>query len=731
VNIYLARVNSSLRDRFDYLLGRDRDPSQVHVVLGSPALQERLEPERKTKAYSFLITFRESREEFLEKLKQAGLSEAEFAERLVRDLLPEYDLDQLSVSVVAHSDTGHYHYHITVLNEDLSTGKALRISGGATRKKYQSLLGQYYRIRFGFDRGQYRLRSEGRPLVAKVKGIVAQRGRLKQADRESVKEELTALAAELYASGVVRNRDELIGWIERELGWELKRRGDTYLSFETPAGRIRLRGGVWDANFRGVEGPSPSQEERIARADPSRVERIRAELEYLGQQLAEASKIRRAKGSPSNRASPEAGNEQVSEVDREVELGVDDGRLSGGLWVGLDDEQEQASDRPEGPSMGSDLRGVGEGRSLHRPGAERASWRSRTEITDRLREAYAAWEGRRKQELELVKQLPPELVLNKLGLEWKWVGSQIMCLASWRGERRPSVSIQQRPDTKHWVWRDHGVPEGEFGAGGTWIDLVQVARGLSYVEAVRELRGWMREVWGADFDLLSLSSSEPRKRLKVIRVESVSHPALRHYLRKRGIRLSNLPFWLKEVHWKVLNEETGELKHYFGLGVQNVNGGWLVRNPFWKGVVGPGGPAIAGENNDDERKALTVVEGIFDALAVRQAGVGRDFLILGGGSNIAAGLKLIEELKPRKLVLALDRDRAGLDTERALLGALPDGVEVLRLDIGPYKDPAEALTAGWKDWNLIEIPEIAMRNRVVWSPIDGRNTPSFGHSPGL
>lgn len=224
----------------------------------------------------------------------------------------------------------------------------------------------------------------------------------------------------------------------------------------------------------------------------------------------------------------------------------------------------------------------------------------------------------------------------------------------------------------------------------------------------------MREVWGADFDLLSLSeNSEPRKRPLSVSYSEVKHPALKAYLRRRGIRVSDIPPWLKEVHWEVVDEETGELKHYFGLGVRTVGSGWQVRNPLWKGVVGPGGPAVAGENNDDERKALVVVEGLFDALACRQAGVGRDFLILGGGSNITTGAKLIAELRPERVILALDRDEAGNRAERALIRYLAAmDMELLRLDLGAYKDPAEALVHNWSDWNLVEIPRELLTRKL-------------------
>ncbi len=699
MNVYLARVNSPLAARFSYLFTRGE---KAHVVVGDPALQEQLEPERKTKAYSFLVTFRENRETFLKKLKQAGLTEAEFAEQLVRDLLPEYDPESLCVSVVGHSDTGHYHYHVTILNEDLLTGKALRIAGGKKRKRYQELLGQYYRARFGFERGKHHLRSEGKPSLKKVKEIMLAEGRLKQADKEALKEEITQLAAELYATGVVKNRDELLMWFEKEFGWAVKRKGDTYVSLETPAGRVRLKGGVWHADFRGVEGRTPAEEERITRADPARVADLRRELKELGKQLLEASKASRERGSTRNGRELEERSEEVSEMDSKVELDSTGTGLSGGLFDWMDrveaersktELEKQVSSRSS-TILGSAKPAVATGECV-RSGVSLTGWRERSEVSDRLREAYKVWKEQRKEEIELVKTLHPKLVLAKLGVPWKEVGSQIMAQAVWRGEKHPSVSIQQR-DGK-WLWRDHGVPEGEHGSGGSWIDLLMVAEGLSYVKAVRKLRSWLREAEGWDWDIFSLPTNSPAKRVEITEIKTVSHPALRRYLRERGIRVSNLPEWLKEIHWEFLNTDTGEVKHYFALGVRTVNGGWQVRNRVWKGALLSGGVAIATESGDSEK--IAIVEGIFDALSLRQAGVTGNFVILGGTKNIVQVPKLVRD---KEVILALDRDQAGLEAENWLLKHLSG--KVYRLDIGPYNDPNEALREGWQDWAVVEVP---------------------------
>ena len=88
----------------------------------------------------------------------------------------------------------------------------------------------------------------------------------------------------------------------------------------------------------------------------------------------------------------------------------------------------------------------------------------------------------RQKELHRIKSIAPEIILSDLGIPFVKRPSYIEAPAVWRGEKRPSVSIQQN-DFGEWLWHDFGSDKG-----GSWIDLVIELYGWHYVTAVRFLR---------------------------------------------------------------------------------------------------------------------------------------------------------------------------------------------------------------------------------------------------
>ncbi len=299
----------------------------------------------------------------------------------------------------------------------------------------------------------------------------------------------------------------------------------------------------------------------------------------------------------------------------------------------------------------------------------------------------------REQELDQIKRLPPEIILPRLGIPYRRQGSQLMALAVWRGEQHPSVSIQIA-DWGHWLWRDHGVPPGWPHAGGSWIDLVIAVRACSYVEAVRELRSLLYSL--PHFSLSpSCEANADQPEAKILRISQVTNTVLKKYLRGRGIQLSDLPSWLKELHYQI-----GD-KIYYGLAIPTIKGGWQVRSPSWKGFLLSGGIAAVSEDGFALNKTIgneniiCITEGMFDALSLRRAFALRNFVILGGTSNIVEVPSLLARLQPAAVVLALDRDHSGREATQYLLQRINTS-KVYSVDFGPHRDPNEALCKGYE-----------------------------------
>ena len=316
----------------------------------------------------------------------------------------------------------------------------------------------------------------------------------------------------------------------------------------------------------------------------------------------------------------------------------------------------------------------------------------------------------REMELSIIKNLTPIEVLDYLGIEYKEMNGYLLLHSPIReGDEHPSFVVFWGSERRCWVYYDHAT-----GWSGSCIDLWREIRGIDYVDAVQEIREIFRinlferkdreEIKKKLLDRLLLqmnSQTALRKKLtpdKEIK-ESLKlrfkyyrdniSKSLREYMKERGIK--HIPQWLKEVHY----EHVLSGKHYYGLGVKNSTGAWNVRNPYGKYVVlenleqGQGYSLI---KRGRDNRSVIVVEGLFDALTVEEiVGGNYDIVILNSVNNV--GWSLIDEVLYAydTVILALDSDKQGKDTEEWLLEELEVGnKEVRKIYFDGGKDLNEA-----------------------------------------
>ncbi len=67
-------------------------------------------------------------------------------------------------------------------------------------------------------------------------------------------------------------------------------------------------------------------------------------------------------------------------------------------------------------------------------------------------------------------------------------------------------------------------------------------------------------------------------------------------------------------------------------------------------------------------------------------------------------LPLLARLQPQTVILVLDRDQAGREAAQYLLRRINVG-KVYSVDLGPHKDPNEALTSGY-EMSFIDITHL-------------------------
>jgi hypothetical protein len=95
------------------------------------------------KAFSILISFKESREELENKLSEKGYVLEELLEDIETLIFAGYSREELAYTMIAHNDTDNFHIHIYLANNYAATGKTLRFwfnkTDLATIKQYISL----------------------------------------------------------------------------------------------------------------------------------------------------------------------------------------------------------------------------------------------------------------------------------------------------------------------------------------------------------------------------------------------------------------------------------------------------------------------------------------------------------------------------------------------------------------------------------------------------------------
>ncbi|MCM5662520.1 toprim domain-containing protein [Galbibacter mesophilus] len=200
-------------------------------------------------------------------------------------------------------------------------------------------------------------------------------------------------------------------------------------------------------------------------------------------------------------------------------------------------------------------------------------------------------------------------------------------------------------------WYDHGA-----GIGGNVIDLVCLIKRCSVKEALLVLDNGALSF---SFQQQPLSRKEPG--IEVTEVKPIRHPALLAYLRSRKIKPTVARLYAEEVHFRLKG------KHYFAIGLENISGGYELRNKFFKGSVSPKDITLL----MNQCTNLVVCEGMFDLLTLashcRNLSKGADILVL---NSVAFVKKVPGYLKDYKHVeLYLDRDGAGKKATQFLLTA--------------------------------------------------------------
>ena len=215
-------------------------------------------------------------------------------------------------------------------------------------------------------------------------------------------------------------------------------------------------------------------------------------------------------------------------------------------------------------------------------------------------------------------------------------------LSPLREEHSPSFKV----DYEQNLWYDFGL-----GEGGSIIDLVMRMELCDAGEAMRRLEQMISGMSTFSFHGNSNPVSPPRESaITIEEVRPLDNPALLAYLTERGIDLAAARAQCSEVHYRVAD------KSYFAVGFRNDDGGWELRNRYFKGCTSKA-PTI----RRGDYPTCLVFEGFMDYLSFltfkRNLNPPHNTVVLNSVTNLARALPFIASHE--RVYTYLNNDEAG------------------------------------------------------------------------
>ena len=261
-----------------------------------------------------------------------------------------------------------------------------------------------------------------------------------------------------------------------------------------------------------------------------------------------------------------------------------------------------------------------------------------------------------------VKRIPIERVLSKLGFapdDKKHQGNELWYKSPFRDEKTASFKIDVRQN----LWHDFGM-----GEGGSVIDLVMQLRNIDFKTALIVLVSECED----NLPFLKTEKTVIKKKpepfqngkiqeifvLKDVKNFPFSENLARYIVQERGIDLQVASTFLKEIHFE--NSQTG--KSYFAVGLENREGGYEIRNPFFKSTVPETTKSISWIKNGNAFTKILCFEGFMNFLSYATLFGTRateDYLILNSVSHVQKALEALKNAGYENVETFFDNDIAG------------------------------------------------------------------------
>ncbi|MFP4022994.1 MAG: toprim domain-containing protein [Thiohalospira sp.] len=246
-------------------------------------------------------------------------------------------------------------------------------------------------------------------------------------------------------------------------------------------------------------------------------------------------------------------------------------------------------------------------------------------------------------------------------------GRYTFYFSPFRQETKPSFVVTNKNR-----WRDFGS-----GKGGTLVDFVMELQNCNESQALRFIVNT-----GCSFSFKEQNFIE-ESNIKIRNIRPfVKHKALLDYLKDRAIKpLESVKGELKEIWY------TKDSKLFFGIAFENDQGGFEMRNKFYKNCIGR--KAITTRLKGSQ--TIVLFEGFMDYLSYFILGWNsdsEDYLIMNSTSMLSETIPVV--MKYKKVIAFLDNDDSGQKCFNKIKKEVPWIINQSKKII-PFKDLNEFL----------------------------------------
>ena len=605
----------------------------------------------KVKVFSVIISFSESKDELEKKLKEKGKELDDLIRDIESFLFAGYKKEEIAYTIIAHDDTDNFHLHIYVANNFSATGKTLKF--WFSPQDFENFR-KYIDLKYGFISPDF----ERKETLSKKIGSKKWKSK-RVREKEVLREEIHELVLAGINAGLINDRQSLIEFLETQ-GLKVRRKGKNYISVEIDGIKIRLKGGIYDENFR--------IEESFTKTTGRNRENSFGEFEEIQRRIREYY---------------ERKNRDISERYGKIRSRLEDNNPKRVKTFTNRKREDRIRGLQDDISFIWNISGNNNSNSY-------ALFVCLNDEIKTLRGKIKMYKNdaeRLKREIKLPK------LLSYLGLDFYYSGNYKLARVPWRKDENPSLVAHEKEGK--WLWYDAGRKEG-----GSVIDFVMKYFGLSFLQALQ----WLKER-ELDINRTEVKAGNLReiKKVEVINLRKPTEDEIALDYFRYVWRLIYLPPHvevadLKFKERRVRDTQKGfpeivevENEYFNPVLVLKVNGKavfWRDIDPYrtQKGWLTSNQPILIENPNSSN---LYVVEGLSDYITLYQIDPNGSFLILGSVSNTDKVISYLQqqEVAGKNIFLVLDNDKGGISATSKIQKYLKSSINLSeKFDYKDFKE---------------------------------------------